>query len=220
MTEESQRGSNPGAAGGIWGRTDTSSAFPCATASCKRCLTYTYYALQANSKTHLVNQPHPRGAGGKDPEGGSEGDQNGRGLLCFISAPPGTTLTDLDLQGHGDGLEATERLFSLGERKSSEILVPGSATTSWNNIMTFWQENFSFIKDVYESRTNKLMELMDKTEKAIASILADKIYTSNEFKKIKENFVVGTLLQCRPTSAVCVEHLVPKLGPFGAICGT
>ena len=56
--------------------------------------------------------------------------------------------------------------------------------------MTFWQENFSFIKDVYDSRSTKLIELMDKTEKAMSSVLADKIYTSNEFKKIKESFIV------------------------------
>ena len=56
--------------------------------------------------------------------------------------------------------------------------------------MTFWQENYAFIKDVYESRSSKLVELMDKVDKAIAAILADKIYTSNEFKKLKETFVV------------------------------
>lgn len=54
--------------------------------------------------------------------------------------------------------------------------------------MTFWQENFSFIKDVYDSRSSKLIELMDKTDKAMAAVLADKIYTSNEFKKVKEIF--------------------------------
>eukprot|EP00095_Tigriopus_kingsejongensis_P009110 maker-scaffold150_size309978-snap-gene-1.12 protein:Tk09110 transcript:maker-scaffold150_size309978-snap-gene-1.12-mRNA-1 annotation:"muscle-specific protein 300" len=54
--------------------------------------------------------------------------------------------------------------------------------------MTFWQENFSFIKDVYESRSSKLIELMDKTDKAMGAVLADKIYTSNEFKKVKEVF--------------------------------
>ena len=56
--------------------------------------------------------------------------------------------------------------------------------------MTFWQENYAFIKDVYESRSLKLIELMDKIDKAIAAILADKIYTSNEFKKLKDTFVV------------------------------
>ena len=57
--------------------------------------------------------------------------------------------------------------------------------------MTFWQENYSFIKDVYDSRSSKLIELMDKTDKAMSNVLADKIYTSNEFKKIKESFMVS-----------------------------
>merc|ERR1719264_1951142 len=34
----------------------------------------------------------------------------------------------------------------------------------------------------------KLVEVMDKTDKSITEVLADKIYTSNEFKKVKENF--------------------------------
>lgn len=33
-----------------------------------------------------------------------------------------------------------------------------------------------------------MVEVMDKCEKAIAEVLADKIYTSNEFKKVKETF--------------------------------
>jgi len=47
----------------------------------------------------------------------------------------------------------------------------------------------AFIKDVYDNRSEKLVEVMDQTEKAIEGVLADKIYTSNEFKKVKETFV-------------------------------
>ena len=74
--------------------------------------------------------------------------------------------------------------------------------------MTFWQENYSFIKDVYESRSSKLVELMDKIDKVIAAILADQIYTSNEFKKLKETFMVRIvctikyLYLCRKKSKV------------------
>jgi len=55
--------------------------------------------------------------------------------------------------------------------------------------MTYWQENYAFIKDVYDSRSSKLEELMEKTDNAISAVLADKIYTSNEFKKIQETFM-------------------------------
>jgi len=54
--------------------------------------------------------------------------------------------------------------------------------------MAFWQENYAFIKDVYDDRSQKMVEVMDKCEKAIAEVLADKIYTSNEFNKVKESF--------------------------------
>jgi hypothetical protein len=54
--------------------------------------------------------------------------------------------------------------------------------------MSFWQENMGFIQDVFDDRAKKLVEVMDKTDKSITDVLADKIYTSNEFKKVKENF--------------------------------
>ena len=57
--------------------------------------------------------------------------------------------------------------------------------------MSFWQENYAFIKDVYDSKAAKLMEVMDKADNAIKDVVADKIYTSEEFKKVKDVFAVG-----------------------------
>jgi len=54
--------------------------------------------------------------------------------------------------------------------------------------MTFWQENYHFIKDVYDMRHQKMMEWMENVEKAIARIMADKVYTSAEFKRERDNF--------------------------------
>jgi soluble cytochrome b562 len=54
--------------------------------------------------------------------------------------------------------------------------------------MTFWQENYSFIKDVYDMRHQKMAEWMENVEKAIARIMADKVYTSAEFKRERDNF--------------------------------
>ncbi len=56
--------------------------------------------------------------------------------------------------------------------------------------MAFWQENYAFIKDVYDTRSGKLTELMDKTEASIKDVVAEKVYTSAEFKKVKETFAV------------------------------
>merc|ERR1711992_326542 len=54
--------------------------------------------------------------------------------------------------------------------------------------MTFWQENYAFIKDVYDMRHHKMAEWMDNVEKAISRIMADKVYTSAEFKRERDNF--------------------------------
>ena len=57
--------------------------------------------------------------------------------------------------------------------------------------MTFWQENYPFIKDVYLMRQTKMVEWMENVEKAIQRIMADKVYTSAEFKRERDNFHVS-----------------------------
>jgi hypothetical protein len=54
--------------------------------------------------------------------------------------------------------------------------------------MSFWQENYQFIKEIYEMRHSKMAEWMENVEKAIARIMADKVYTSAEFKRERDNF--------------------------------
>merc|ERR1711931_459419 len=54
--------------------------------------------------------------------------------------------------------------------------------------MTFWQENYSFIKEVYDTRYTKMVEWMDNVEMAISKVCASKVYTSAEFKREKDNF--------------------------------
>merc|ERR1712038_1941191 len=54
--------------------------------------------------------------------------------------------------------------------------------------MTFWQENYSFIKEVYDTRYAKMVEWMDNVEMAVQKVLASKVYTSAEFKREKDNF--------------------------------
>ena len=59
--------------------------------------------------------------------------------------------------------------------------------------MTFWQENYPFIKDVYNMRHAKMLEWMENVEKAISKIMADKVYTSAEFKRERDNFHVSPI---------------------------
>jgi len=54
--------------------------------------------------------------------------------------------------------------------------------------MAFWQENYTFIKEIYEMRHTKMAEWMENVEKAISRIMADKVYTSAEFKRERDNF--------------------------------
>jgi hypothetical protein len=60
--------------------------------------------------------------------------------------------------------------------------------------MTFWQENYPFIKDVYLMRQTKMVEWMENVEKSIARIMADKVYTSAEFKRERDNFHVSMIM--------------------------
>ena len=57
--------------------------------------------------------------------------------------------------------------------------------------MAFWQENYQFIKEVYEMRHLKMAEWMENVEKSIARIMADKVYTSAEFKRERDTFNVS-----------------------------
>merc|ERR1711937_982863 len=54
--------------------------------------------------------------------------------------------------------------------------------------MSFWQENYAFIKEVYDMRHHKMAEWMENVEKAISRIMADKVYTSAEFKRERDTF--------------------------------
>jgi len=54
--------------------------------------------------------------------------------------------------------------------------------------MAFWQENIPFIKGFFDERSQKFFDLMDRAEASIEQVNADKIYTSKEFKRIKDNF--------------------------------
>jgi len=55
--------------------------------------------------------------------------------------------------------------------------------------MSFWSENYTFIKDVYDTRVCKMTEWMDHIEMAISKVMATKVYTSAEFKRERDNFL-------------------------------
>ena len=77
--------------------------------------------------------------------------------------------------------------------------------------MTFWQENYPFIKDVYLMRQTKMVEWMENVEKAISRIMADKVYTSAEFKRERDNFHVRTLFLILSNSSESIIYPVLRL---------
>ncbi len=74
--------------------------------------------------------------------------------------------------------------------------------------MTFWQENYPFIKDVYIMRQTKMIEWMENVEKAISRIMADKVYTSAEFKRERDNFHVRISLIIPCVSRNVVDTII------------
>ena len=74
--------------------------------------------------------------------------------------------------------------------------------------MTFWQENYPFIKDVYLMRQTKMVEWMENVEKAISRIMADKVYTSAEFKRERDNFHVRYFHLIVPDKTILSQVLI------------
>ena len=77
--------------------------------------------------------------------------------------------------------------------------------------MTFWQENYPFIKDVYLMRQTKMVEWMENVEKAISRIMADKVYTSAEFKRERDNFHVRYFYLIVPDKGILPQVSITKM---------
>ena len=75
--------------------------------------------------------------------------------------------------------------------------------------MAFWQENYQFIKEVYDMRLSRMSEWMDNVDKAIGRIMADKVYTSAEFKRERDTFHVRAILFPRILFFIVCCILVP-----------
>ncbi|KAG0728077.1 hypothetical protein GWK47_033238 [Chionoecetes opilio] len=63
--------------------------------------------------------------------------------------------------------------------------------------MTFWQENYGFVKEVYDFRCSKYLEWMDNIEAIIGKVMANTQYTAKEFKIIKDTFTVKGRLKTK-----------------------
>lgn len=58
--------------------------------------------------------------------------------------------------------------------------------------MTFWQENYGFVKDVYDFRLQKYQEWMDNLEGIVSKVMTPNVqYTYKEFKTIQDSLTVS-----------------------------
>ena len=58
--------------------------------------------------------------------------------------------------------------------------------------MTFWGENYGFVRDVYDYRIMKYGEWMDNLEQIVAKVMAPNVqYTYKEFKHIQDSLTVS-----------------------------
>ena len=58
--------------------------------------------------------------------------------------------------------------------------------------MTFWGENYGFVREVYDFRMQKYGEWMDNLEGIVAKVLAPNVqYTFKEFKHIQDTLTVS-----------------------------
>lgn len=58
--------------------------------------------------------------------------------------------------------------------------------------MTFWQENYGFVKEVYDFRLAKYQEWMDNLEAIVSKVMAPNVqYTYKEFKIIQDSLSVS-----------------------------
>ena len=61
-------------------------------------------------------------------------------------------------------------------------------------------------------RQTKMIEWMENVEKAISRIMADKVYTSAEFKRERDNFHVSINKECRYSFIFCSIFITAIVG--------
>ncbi len=75
----------------------------------------------------------------------------------------------------------------------------------WKQTKTKCKQNFKYVTNENKCNVNKnFFELNFRTDQAINDVIADKIYTSAEFKKVKEIFMVRHFIRLGSTNLVVI----------------
>ena len=57
--------------------------------------------------------------------------------------------------------------------------------------MSCWSENYHFIKEVYDFRVDEMNKWMDALEESSKKLITNKVYTSREFRRMRDHFRVS-----------------------------
>lgn len=57
--------------------------------------------------------------------------------------------------------------------------------------MACWSENYHFIKEVYDFRVDEMNKWMDALEESSKKLITNKVYTSREFRRMRDQFRVS-----------------------------
>ena len=60
--------------------------------------------------------------------------------------------------------------------------------------MSCWSENYHFIKEVYDFRVEEMSKWMDALEESSKKLITNKVYTSREFRRMRDQFRVSVQL--------------------------
>ncbi|XP_076044502.1 muscle-specific protein 300 kDa-like [Oratosquilla oratoria] len=82
--------------------------------------------------------------------------------------------------------------------------------------MTFWQENYGFVKEVYDFRCSKYIEWMDNIEAIIGKVMANTQYTAKEFKIIKDTFTSLCRDLDKENTKLWLDMMLDKLSSHSA----
>ena len=69
--------------------------------------------------------------------------------------------------------------------------------------MACWSENYHFIKEVYDFRVDEMNKWMDALEESSKKLITNKVYTSREFRRMRDQFRVSSSARRGKCSANC-----------------
>ena len=80
--------------------------------------------------------------------------------------------------------------------------------------MACWSENYHFIKEVYDFRVDEMNKWMDALEESSKKLITNKVYTSREFRRMRDHFRVSSQPSENLSSLVTADSVGPAWQGF------